>query len=149
MALERAAPFLSDTSLNQARAAMTSDLFQGVVHGLIHLHTQQLPCTNRPSDRPSGNALVAYQAQFGSVVVNAHHGMHRLEPLGIEVLKLANGVRTTDDLLEELMARVARGEIELEENGNPVTAPEAARAMVARRLAKTLASLARSAILVE
>ena len=46
--------------------------------------------------------------------------------LGAEVLKLANGVRTRRDLLEGLMTRVARREIELEENGNPVTAPEAA-----------------------
>src|SRR5262249_59441599 len=90
----------------------------------------------------------AMQAKSGTVVVNAHHQLIELEPLGAEVLKLANGVRTTHELLEELMTRVARGEIVLEENGNPVTAPEAARAMMTRRLATTLAGLVRRALLV-
>jgi methyltransferase-like protein/2-polyprenyl-3-methyl-5-hydroxy-6-metoxy-1,4-benzoquinol methylase len=147
-ALERATPFLGETPAADAHGALMSDLFKAVTYGMVGLHTQAPPCTNHPSDVPRAYRLAAMQARSGTLVVNAHHQMIELEPLGAEVLKLANGVRTTHDLIEELMARVARGEIELEENGHPVTAPEAARAMMTRRLANTLASLARSAVLV-
>src|SRR5687767_7398675 len=39
IALERAAPFLDDTPIEDARSAMLEDLFGGAMYGLIALHT--------------------------------------------------------------------------------------------------------------
>jgi methyltransferase-like protein len=148
LAFERSASFLGAASVADAQRGLMSDLFNAVTYGMVDLHTQAPPCTNQRSDTPRASALAALHAQSGTTVVNAHHQMIELDRLGAQVLQLANGDRTTYDILEVLMTRVASGEIVLEENGNPVTAPDAARAMVARRLDKTLASLARSAVLV-
>jgi methyltransferase-like protein/SAM-dependent methyltransferase len=148
MALRRAAPFLSETPPDQARGTMMSDLFAGVVHGLIHLHTQQLSCTNRPSDTPRAHPLAAFQAAFGNVVVNAHHEMHRLDPLGVEVLKLANGERSRSQMLAALIEQHAGGRLVMEENGERITSPELPRAVLEDRLEKALASLTRSAVLI-
>ena len=147
-AVDRARPFLGEISAGDAYRALMGDLFGAVTHGLIEVHTQSPPCTNRPSATPRANGLAAFQAQSGTLVVNAHHQMVELDRLGAEVLKLADGERTRSDILDLLMRQVDSGEIVLEENGQPVTAPDAARAMVARRLDKTFASLARSAVLV-
>jgi methyltransferase-like protein/SAM-dependent methyltransferase len=149
MALDRAASFLSSARRDQARGAMMSDLFAGVVHGVIGVHTQQLPCTNRPSGSPRANTLAAYQARSGDVVVNAHHEMYRLDPFGIEVLNLANGERRTSGILQELCARFERGAISLETNGDSVIDSGTARTVLGNRLNSTLASLALRAVLME
>ena len=39
LALERAAPFLADTSTDDARRSMMGDLFWGVMRGMVRLHT--------------------------------------------------------------------------------------------------------------
>jgi len=148
LAFERSAPFLGAASVADAQLGLMGDLFNAVMYGMVDLHTQAPPCINRPSDVPRAYGLAALLAQRGTTVVNAHHQSIELDRLGAAVLQLANGDRTTQDILEILMTRVAGGEIVLEEDGKPVTEPEAARAMVARRLERTLASLARSAVLV-
>jgi methyltransferase-like protein/SAM-dependent methyltransferase len=147
LALERAIPFLPGVPADADRRALMLDLFACVTHGVIHLHTQQLPCTNRPSDTPRANALAAYQATFGFGVVNAHHQMVHIDPLSSEVLKLANGERSTGDLVDALMPRVASGGITLEEDGQLVTAPEAVRPILSSRLEKTLVRLTRAAVI--
>lgn len=147
-ALERAAPFLGDTSPDAVRLAMMSDLFGGVLHGMIRLHTHQLSCTNQPSDLPRAHALCAHQAETDRVVINAHHEMYKLEPLGVEVLKLANGERRRSDILDGLLAAAERGVITFDVP-DPVGMTEAKlRSRLERELERTIASLTRSAVLV-
>ena len=86
---------------------MIQDLFGGVMHGLIDLHTQPPSCTNRPSHRPLAHPLAVFQAERGPFVVNAHHAMHQLDALGLDILKLSNGQRTRDDMGDALGSRLA------------------------------------------
>lgn len=146
-ALERAALHLSEVSVDEARYSTMGDLFGGVMYGMIELHTQPPPCTNSPSERPRAHPVALHQAASGDLVVNAHHHMLRLEAISLEVLKLADGHRRISDILDELLARFERGAIELESDGQPVTAPEIARAILSDRLETTLVSLARGAVL--
>ena len=148
LALERAIPFIPEAPTVADRHALMFDLFACVTHGVIHLHTQQLPCTNRPSDMPRANALAAYQAIFGIGVVNAHHQMCRLDALGIEVLRLANGEKRLGEILEELLGRFERGLFTLESGGAPITAADVDRTVLGDGLERALASLARSAVFV-
>ena len=147
LALERATPFLPAAPTDADRHALMLDLFACVTHGVIHLHTQQLPCTNRPSETPRVNALAVHQATIGSGVVNAHHQMCRLDALSIEVLRWANGTRRIGEILEELVVRFERGSFALESGGAPITA-DVGRTVLGDGLEKALASLARSAVLV-
>jgi methyltransferase-like protein len=148
MALERAAPFLPDTPIDDVRRATMADLFWGVMRGMIQLHTVGPACTKRPGDPPRANALAAHQAATSNVVVNARHEMIQLDPVALEVLKLASGERTRAEILEQLLERFASGAITLERAGEAVTAPDAARAILSDKLEATLLSLVRNAVLV-
>jgi hypothetical protein len=93
--------------------------------------------------------LAAHAATCGNVVVNAHHEMFALEPLGVEVLKLANGQRRRSEILDELAARAATGAITFDDPDKAAMTPGEVRATLDRELERTLASLTRSAVLVE
>jgi methyltransferase-like protein len=148
LALERAAPYL-ETTEEEARRSTTGDLFGAVMYGMVNLHTQPPNCTNRFSDRPTAHALAIYQLRSSSQVVNAHHQVVHLDPLSAEVLTLATGERTADEIVDVLLSRVAAGQITLEEDGQPVNEPSAARALLVRRLDTVLTGLMRAAVLVQ
>ena len=149
IALEGAAAFLDDTTVEDARSAMLEDLFGGAMYGLIVLHTQPPACTNRPSDTPRAHPVAAFQAQSGNLVVNAHHDMLQLEALSLEVLKLANGSRRRSDILDTLVEWFESGRLEMEDDGQPITNPGAAREILSDRLEKALTTLTRRALLIE
>jgi methyltransferase-like protein/trans-aconitate methyltransferase len=113
-ALERAAPYLGGAPMNETKTAMTEDLFGGVMHGLIELHTQPPPGTNRPSNTPHAYPLAAFQAERGPLVVNTRHAMHELDALTLDVLKLSNGNRTRDDIVAMLGSRLEAGRATLD-----------------------------------
>jgi methyltransferase-like protein len=148
IALQRAAPFLADTSADEARRGIIGDLFGGVMYGMVKLHSQPPSCTNSPSDIPRAHPYAAYQVRSGHTVVNAHHEMIELEALAVEVLKLADGRRRRSNILDALVERFERGTLEMEDGGAPVTDASAARTILADRLEKAIASLTNSALLI-
>jgi methyltransferase-like protein len=145
-ALLRAAPFLADAK--EAQYAMMGDLLQAVLYGMIRLYTQQLSCTNAPSETPRAHPLAAHLAARSNVVVNAHHEMVKLEPMGVEVVRLADGQRSRIELLEALVARVNRGALPIVVDDQREMTETRIRRRLERELERTLASLTRSAVLV-
>src|SRR5262249_17390510 len=97
VAIERAAAHLEDSSREEAHRGLMGDLFGAVMYGMVHVHTEPPVCTNQLSDTPRAYRLAAYQAEHGTTVVNAHHQMIELEPLGARVLRFANGERSTGE----------------------------------------------------
>jgi methyltransferase-like protein len=148
-AVEQAAPFLPAGSLPEARGATMSDLLRAVVHGMMRLHTEPVSSTNVPSERPRAHPLATHQVGTGDVVVNVHHEMIKVEPLGVEVLKLADGQRSRGEILEALVERATSGVIAVASDGAPVVGEAAVRALLERELEPTLTHLTRSAVLVE
>jgi methyltransferase-like protein/SAM-dependent methyltransferase len=145
-ALLRAAPFIADAK--EAQHAMMGDLLQAVLYGMIRLHTQQLSCTNAPSETPRAHPLAAHLASQGTVVVNAHHEMVKLEPMGVEVVRLADGQRSRTELLDALVARVNSGALPIVVDSQRDMTESKIRRRLERELERTLASLTRSAVLV-
>jgi methyltransferase-like protein/cyclopropane fatty-acyl-phospholipid synthase-like methyltransferase len=148
-AIEHASRFPSAASLDEIRRDMMDDLFGAVMYGLIELHTQPPPCTNRPSDTPRVHPVAALQATQGNVVVNAHHTMHELDGLALEVLKLADGRRRRSEIVGVFVEWFQVGRLTLEDDGQPVTDLEAARALLSQRVEQALASLTRRGLLAE
>ena len=105
-ALDRAAPFMGAAPVSETKTALTEDLFGAVTHGLVSIHTHPPPCTNRPSKTPLAHPVVAYQATRGPLVVNAHHAMHELDALALDIVKLSNGTRTREDMAAALASRL-------------------------------------------
>jgi methyltransferase-like protein/trans-aconitate methyltransferase len=147
-ALQRTVPYMGEAPLGETRAAMIEDLFGGVMHGLIELHTQPPPCTNRPSDTPLAHPVAAFQAARGNLVVNAHHSMCQLDALAVEILKLSNGRRQRAEMFDVLVGSFEEGTLMLEEESRPITEPHTARTMLAERVEHALATLARSGLFV-
>jgi hypothetical protein len=75
--------------------------------------------------------------------------MIQLDALAIEVLKLSNGRRRRNDMLDTLVGWRESGRLVLEDDGGKIDNPVDARALLSDRLEKTLASLTRSAVLIE
>jgi methyltransferase-like protein/SAM-dependent methyltransferase len=148
-AVERGAPFLADTSTETARRLLMADLFWGVMRGMIRLHTVEPNCTNHASDTPRANALAAHQAETGRILVNARHETIELDTFGVEVLKLANGLRTRAEILDVLSERAASGEITVSLRGQMEIGQDVMRSTLEPELDRTVANLARSALLVE
>ena len=148
-ALRQAAPFATIASIDDITRAMLEDLFGGVMHGLIELHTQPPPCTNQISETPRAHPVAAFQADSGRIVVNAHHAMFELDAMAIEVLKLANGQRRRQDMIDAMAGWVQTGRLTLDQDGTPVTTAKAARALLEDRLDAALATLRRSALLLD
>jgi methyltransferase-like protein/2-polyprenyl-3-methyl-5-hydroxy-6-metoxy-1,4-benzoquinol methylase len=105
-ALDRVAPHLDDAPPSGMRIAMFEDLLGAVTHGLISLHTQPPPCTHRPSNTPVAHPVAAFQADRGPFVVDAHHTMHQLDAVGLDILKLANGARTRAEIAHAVGSRL-------------------------------------------
>jgi hypothetical protein len=147
-ALERAAPFAGSVTIDEARRATLEDLFGGAMHGLIELHTQPPPCTHQPSDTPRAHPVAAFQAESGPLVVSAHHAMYELDALAVEVLKLSNGRRRREDMIETFVEWFQGGRLTLDKEGTPVTDLQAARVLLSDRVDTALATLRRSALLI-
>ena len=146
IALERAAPFLSDGTVDEARRAMMTDLLQSALYGMIRLHTEHPSCTSQASETPRAHPLAAYLATKSAVVINAHHEMLKLEPLGVEVVKLADGRRSRSDLLDAL---VATGTITINTDNGSTMTEEEQRTLLQRETERTIAALRRNALLVD
>jgi methyltransferase-like protein/ubiquinone/menaquinone biosynthesis C-methylase UbiE len=144
-ALERAGTFID--SADNARNGLMGDLFGGVMHGIVQLHTLQPPCTNRVSERPRAHPLTAIQAHASTLVVNAHHEIVQLDMLGRELVLLANGTRGRAELLNALVARVESGTLQLHQRDERVSDLDVARVLLESELPAVLASLMRSGVL--
>jgi methyltransferase-like protein len=149
LALERAAPFLADTSVDEARRATIGDLFGGVMYGMVRLHTQAPPCTNVASDAPRAHPLAAFQAARGTIVVNAHHENVQLDPFEATLLKMCDGQRRRADIVDLFASELRRGRLALLDGSEPVVDAEIARTMLPDRVKEGLASLTRNALLVD
>jgi methyltransferase-like protein len=148
-ALRHAAPFATIDSIDDITRDMQEELFGGVMHGLIELHTQPPPCTNRISETPRAHPVAAFQAESGRIVVNAHHAMFELDAMAVEVLKLANGQRRRGDMIDVMAGWFQTGRLELDQDGTPVSSVTAARALLEHRLDAALETLRRSALLLD
>jgi methyltransferase-like protein len=145
IALERAAPFMN--SADDARRSLMGDLFGSVMYGMVLLHTQPPPCTNQASDRPRAHPLAAHQAALGDLIVNAHHEMIRLDPLGREVVFLSDGTRGRAELVDALVARVDTGALQLEHRDERIFDLKVARVLLESELPDVIGRLVRRGVL--
>jgi methyltransferase-like protein len=94
------------------------------------------------------NALAAHQAQEGSIVVNPRHETIRVDDLTRTVLQVADGTRTREEILEDLVRRAESGALTVTEGEQRIIARERVRSVLSGMLDNALTSLARAALLV-
>jgi methyltransferase-like protein len=75
--------------------------------------------------------------------------MFELDALAREVLKLSNGRRSRQEIVDVFMEWFEAGRLDLEADGQPIRDPQAARAMLTDRVTRAIANLTHAAVLVE
>jgi methyltransferase-like protein/SAM-dependent methyltransferase len=149
LALERSAPFLDGASVDDVRQGMLEDLFGAMMYGLADLHTQAPPCTNHVAEAPRAHPIAAFQAHSSSLVTDAHHHVQDLDPLSLEIVKLLDGTRTREELLEVLMQWFETGRLQLDDGTTAAQGAGEVRTLLQDRLDRALRNLTQRALLVE
>jgi methyltransferase-like protein/2-polyprenyl-3-methyl-5-hydroxy-6-metoxy-1,4-benzoquinol methylase len=117
--------------------------------GYVELHAHAPRFATTVSERPVASPVARYQILNDSVVTNLRHVAVSIEDsLCALMLKLLDGTRDRQALLNDLVAPVASGAAVIERDGQPITDPEQARAIIAGGLENNLAGFAQNALLV-
>ena len=139
----------ASVAVERLRKTLMEQLFQCVIGNVVELHTFQAPFAAAAGARPRADRLAAYQARTQEIVVNALHETVKLDELSRTVLQLADGERTSGEIVAALVERVAAGAMQVHANDRTVTDTAAARALLEKAVDETLASLTRAALLAE
>lgn len=148
LASERLTPAPPQAELETQWATVLDDMLHCYSCGTVELRTWQAPCTPRVTARPQVTRLVREQARAGVSVTSQHHEAVALDLLGRSLASLLDGSHDRDALLGELLAKVARGELVLERDGEAVTGDGERQEALTIEVDKTLRSFARRALLV-
>lgn len=128
---------------------MGRHILEGYVSGLVELHSAPSPFCRAISECPETSQVARSQATSpDGYVTNRRHEMIHPGDLERRVLRLADGTKDRDALLDTLMHLVESGDLLISGTGpSPGTAPEM-RHQLATALDQTLASLVRNALVV-
>jgi methyltransferase-like protein len=133
---------LVDTARPDPRGALGPALAGGFRRGLVDFHAAPLRHTTEPPERPATSALIRLLAEQGPDLVTLRHENVRLEdPFGRLMLRLLDGTRDREQLLEDLVAGVEAA-TPVKQDFETVTEGERLREQIAAGLEHNLRSLA-------
>ena len=139
-----------NTLTNPDIQMLASNLLNGFTHSeqLIAFTVFEPDFVSHISQRPVASAWARLQAQHRTIVTTLRHGRYSLEPYEQFLIRLLDGAHDTGSLVDELITGpVARGDLTLEKNNQPVTDPTELRALLRDGVEKTLSSFAAAPLL--
>jgi methyltransferase-like protein len=139
---------VNDGEEQQSIKVLCQDLLQCYTANVVEFHTWQADFVTEISKTPLASKLAAYQANNGSLVVNQRHELVKLDPVSKELVKVLDGTRNRDELLEYLAQCVAKGALVLEESGRKITETKKIKDTLEAAMEKAMSTLASSALLV-
>ena len=117
--------------------------------GVLELYTRAPDYVVEVSECPVASPLARFQVERGLAVANLRHVEVEIEDeIGRELLKLLDGTRNRDSLLEDLAAAVSSKKLLLTEAGRPEEDLDEIRKVLSKDLAANLQKLAKLALLV-
>ena len=128
---------------------LAGELLTAHTVGLIELRPRDLPLSLQPATRPVASRLARWLAQQpGQVrVVNLRHEPVTLSELQRQVVQRLDGQHDRQGLLDELVALVRSGAMNVEKDGVKCSEPETLRPLLEGLIAEALPSLAGMALL--
>jgi methyltransferase-like protein len=144
----RASSADSEVEGDQSTKVLCEDLLQCYTANVVEFHTWQADFVTEISKTPLASKLAAYQANNGSLVVNQRHELVKLDPVSKELVKVLDGTRNRDELLEYLAQCAAKGALVLEESGRKITETKKIKDTLEAAMEKAMSTLASSALLV-
>lgn len=127
---------------------LAATLLQCFGTSMADLYCSPRPFVTRISERPLASVVARIQAQHGSHVTNLLHESITLDDLQCQVLRVCDGTRHRDDLIDSICGSAARGEFVMFDAGQKLTEESELRRAVANMLPAVVQSLARRALLI-
>src|SRR5262249_38726655 len=142
-----------DTSPNavglaQDAQSLGRDLLQGFSANLVKLHLHRPSFVRILTERPVASPVVRLQAVAEPRVTNVGHSLVQLNDFERQVAIHLDGSRDQTALVDALMDVVAKGDLRVQQNNQPVTDPQKLRAILGEALAASLPKFAQLALLV-
>jgi methyltransferase-like protein len=122
-------------------------LLECYVSGLVELYRYVPRFVRRAGDRPLASPLARLQAETGCRLTSLRHRVVEVSALDREVLRLLDGSRDREALLDALASRMAAGGLGLHRDGEPPRDASGNRQALAAALEQSLAALGQGALL--
>jgi SAM-dependent methyltransferase/methyltransferase-like protein len=123
-------------------------LLQCFLSNLVELHVHAPEFTIAVSERPSASPLVRLQAQNGNPITSLRHRAVEVTGFERQLLPFLDGSRTQTEVLETLISAVARGDLHIEREGQPLRDVDRIHELMSEALEPSLQRLARCALFI-
>lgn len=141
-------PQPDDATLEAHRQRLSIDLLQMYSAALIELRVRPLRLCLLPGDKPVASEVARAQLNRPGPVTNLRHEAVGLDPFLLQLLRLLDGTRDRQALIEGLLVAVRQGALEAKQNGTPVTDDTELRKLLGEALNTSLPKLAGLGLLV-
>jgi methyltransferase-like protein/SAM-dependent methyltransferase len=133
----------------EAEEFLAGEVLTGMAAGVIEWRLTPVLFTTAIGERPETTALARLQSTQGYKATNLRGEMVTLDEIHRQALRLLDGRRTRDEVIEGLLAPVRAGELVLQRDSDKqrVTDEAEMRRLLGPALDKVLANLARRALL--
>lgn len=140
----------SASAVDEDRAALLEILMSIYGTDVLELYPRGQDYVSDVSERPMASRLARFQIKRDSMVTNLRHiNVEMEDEIGGQLLKLLDGTRDREALLEDLTAAVSSSGGLIDEKGSIVRDRGRVREMLAKDLDKNLQKLSKLALLVQ
>jgi methyltransferase-like protein/ubiquinone/menaquinone biosynthesis C-methylase UbiE len=133
----------------KSKEALGEDILHCFAGNVTELHTCQADFVTIVSEKPTASPLALYQADHALPIVNQRHESIQIDTLSKELLKVMNGSRDVEAVLDCLIGKGLDGTFVLEKNGSPVSGEGNIRRTLETSIAGLIQNLANLALLVK
>lgn len=131
----------------ERRALLAVTLLRCYLSGVVELHTRPPVCAVQAGARPVASPVARWQAARQARVTNLLHRAVELPDAERLLLRLLDGTRDRQGVLEALVDAVASGRFRLERDGRPLSDVAETRALLATWVDPMLDGFARAGLL--
>lgn len=118
--------------------------------GVLELYPRAADYVDQPGEYPRASPLVLHQIELGNLVTNLRHTHVEVEDqLGQELLRLLDGSRNREKILDQLISRVIAGGVLRDQQGEVIDDSARVREILSAGLEENLHKLSGLALLVQ
>jgi methyltransferase-like protein/SAM-dependent methyltransferase len=144
-ARSRSRPFLGETDANRDQmdeATLQTNLLNLLTKGLVELYAEPLRVRTDVPEKPQVSAVARYEALHARLVTNRIHKAVPADVVSRYILAACDGTKTRDEIVADLAARAANGELQVNEGSVKVTDPAKLRKLLTPKVDAALAAIA-------
>jgi methyltransferase-like protein/trans-aconitate methyltransferase len=139
----------TEADVRESKRALAGDMLQCYSANVVKFHTWQADFVVGVSNRPRASRLARYLAEKKQSVVNQRHESVSLDPLTQQVVLLLDGTRDRLALLKRLRKLVEDGSFAEQPEDGSSTGAKKTGGSIKKAMDRSLARLARTALLVQ